>query len=137
MTVALLGIGAGAVSAARTPEVRIVVERYSNGHVRRESTFRGEVLDGPSRGWYESGAPMFAYAYRAGLSEGVQRQWYPTGQALTRFHYSAGHEQGQQQMWNADGTIRSNYVIKGGRRFGLIGSMGCTGKGKPVSGDIQ
>src|SRR5439155_11394424 len=46
----------------------------------------------------------------------------------TSFHHHEGHELGQQQMWNPDGTIRSNYVIKDGRRYGLVGAMGCSGK---------
>ena len=115
--------------ASRLPEHRVVVDRWPNGTVRRETTYIGDVLDGPSRGWYENGAPQFDYAYRDGVSEGEQRQWYPSGQTYTLFHHRAGHEVGQQQMWNPDGTIRSNYVIKGGKRFGLIGALGCTGKG--------
>jgi antitoxin component YwqK of YwqJK toxin-antitoxin module len=71
---------------------------------------------------------MLRYHYRDGSSEGVQQVWYPSGQIFTSFHHHAGHEIGQQQMWNADGSIRSNYVIRDGRRYGLLGSMGCTGK---------
>jgi antitoxin component YwqK of YwqJK toxin-antitoxin module len=114
--------------AARVPEHRTVVERWPSGRVRRESTYVDDVLDGPSRGWYEDGAPQFAYVYRHGLSEGEQRQWYPSGQIFTWFHDHLGHEVGRQRMWNPDGTIRSNYVIKDGKRFGLVGALGCTGK---------
>ena len=114
--------------AARFPERRTVIERWPNGLIRRESTFAGNALDGVSRGWYEDGAPQFVYFYRRGLSEGEQRQWYRTGQIYTAFTHRAGHEAGQQRMWNPDGTIRSNYVIKDGKRFGLIGALGCTGK---------
>ena len=114
--------------AARLPEHHTVVEYWPNGIRRRESTYLGNVLDGPSRGWYESGAPQFAYFYRSDLSEGEQRQWYASGKNYTWFNHRAGHEIGQQRMWNADGSIRSNYVIKDGKRFGLIGAVGCTGK---------
>jgi antitoxin component YwqK of YwqJK toxin-antitoxin module len=114
--------------AARLPEHRVVVDRWPSGAVRRETAYVGEVLDGRSRGWYENGAAKFEYNYRRGVSEGEQREWYPSGQLFTLFHHDAGHEVGQQQMWNGDGTIRSNYVIKDGKRFGLLGAMGCTGK---------
>jgi antitoxin component YwqK of YwqJK toxin-antitoxin module len=114
--------------AARVPLHHVVVERWENGRVRRETTYRGDALDGPSRGWYETGEPQFAYNYLGGVSEGIQRQWYTSGQIYTSFHHHEGHEIGQQQMWNPDGTIRSNYVIKDGRRFGLLGALGCTGK---------
>ena len=133
MRVSLIRLGAAVLmatqtGAARLPEHRTVVERWPNGRIRRESTYVGEVLDGPSRGWYESGAQQFAYFYRRGISEGEQRQWYPSGRIFTSFNHQAGHEVGQQRMWNPDGTIRSNYVIRDGKRFGLIGALGCTGK---------
>jgi antitoxin component YwqK of YwqJK toxin-antitoxin module len=118
------------VSPATPRGVRVAVERYASGAPMSERSYVGTVLDGPSRGWYENGARQFEYSYSSGASEGVQEQWYPSGQVYTLFHHHAGHELGQQQMWNADGTIRSNYVINHGRRFGLVGSMGCTGKGK-------
>jgi hypothetical protein len=114
--------------AASVPAHRVVIDRWESGRVRRETSYRGEVLDGPSRGWYENGAPQFVYNYAGGVSEGRQRQWYPTGQIYTSFIHHEGHESGQQRMWNLDGTIRSNYVIKDGRRFGLLGALGCTGK---------
>jgi antitoxin component YwqK of YwqJK toxin-antitoxin module len=114
--------------ASGRDEQRIVVERYANGQIKREATYRGEKLDGAVRGWYENGARKFELHYRNDLSEGEQREWYPTGQLYTAFTHQAGHETGQQRMWNADGTIRSNYVIKDGKRYGLLGAMGCTGK---------
>jgi antitoxin component YwqK of YwqJK toxin-antitoxin module len=114
--------------AVRLPAHRVVVERWDNGRVRRETSYRGDAMDGPSRGWYPNGAPQFVYNYADGAGEGMQRQWYPSGQIYTWFNHHAGHELGQQRMWNADGTIRSNYVIKDGRRYGLLGALGCTGK---------
>jgi antitoxin component YwqK of YwqJK toxin-antitoxin module len=86
--------------------------------------------EGEHRGWYENGAVKFVYHYTRGVSEGVQRQWFPSGQPFTAFHHHAGHEVGQQEMWNADGTLRSNYVIRDGRRYGLLGAVGCTGQEK-------
>ena len=119
---------ASEIGVPRLAPHRFVIERWENGGIKRETAYRGDVLDGPSRGWYENGAPRFVYAYRDGVSEGVQRQWYPSGQLYTSFNHRAGHEVGPQRMWNPDGSIRSNYFIKDGRRFGLLGALGCTGK---------
>ena len=132
MRISFVRLGVGALMATQTgavrlPEHRTVAERWPNGQLRRESTYVGDVLDGPSRGYYASGARQFIYFYRRGFSEGEQRQWYPSGRIYTSFNHRAGHEVGQQRMWNPDGTIRSNYVIKDGKRFGLIGALGCTG----------
>jgi antitoxin component YwqK of YwqJK toxin-antitoxin module len=62
--------------------------------------------------------------------DGVAREWSREGKLLSEFHFVAGHEAGQQRMWNDDGSIRSNYVVRDGRRYGLIGAMGCSGATK-------
>ena len=125
---ALGTVGAASAKSARDGALTHQVERYEDGRVRRDAEMRNGQLDGTVRGWYENGRLAFEYSYRRGLSEGVQQQWLPSGVLLSRFNHVAGHEVGQQQMWNADGTIRSNYVIRDGKRYGLIGAMGCTGK---------
>jgi antitoxin component YwqK of YwqJK toxin-antitoxin module len=40
-------------------------------------------------------------------------------------NYEAGIEVGQQRQWYDDGSVRSNYVMKNGRRFGLLGTKNC------------
>ena len=32
-------------------------------------------------------------------------------------------------MWQEDGTARANYVVREGRRYGLMGAKGCVGDG--------
>ena len=157
------GVVALAMAALHVPATdaappNVVVERYASGQVKREASYRKGQLDGvvrgwfengaleyertyragreegTHRGWYDTGARRFEYEYRAGVSEGEQRQWYPSGQPYTVFHHAQGHELGQQQMWNPDGSVRSNYVVRDGRRYGLLGAMGCTGRGEAGEG---
>jgi antitoxin component YwqK of YwqJK toxin-antitoxin module len=123
---AVIGVTTAAIAAERAG-TSTVVERYSSGRVKRLEERRDGKLDGVVREWYENGARMREFHYRRGVSEGSQRQWYPGGQLFTSFHHHDGQELGQQQMWNPDGTVRSNYVIRNGRRYGLLGSMGCSG----------
>jgi antitoxin component YwqK of YwqJK toxin-antitoxin module len=104
---------------------------YENGVLEYQRTYRQGREEGEHRGWYPDGHPKFVYHYVHGLSEGSQQVWYPGGQPFTSFHHHEGHEAGQQQMWNADGSIRSNYVVRDGRRYGLLGARGCTGQGTP------
>jgi protein SCO1/2 len=138
----------GFSSPARTT----VVERYDNGRIKREAQYRNGKLDGITRGWYENGAieyerryrsgeedgehrgwypdgaVRFVYHYARGRSEGEQRQWFDNGRPLTWFNHVHGQEVGLQRMWNADGTVRSSYAVRDGKRYGLVGSTGCTGK---------
>ena len=41
------------------------------------------------------------------------------------FTYAAGKEAGPPRMWYPDGSLRASYVVKDGRRYGLMGSKGC------------
>ena len=152
----LLGPGASS-GPLGAPEV-VVRQRYPNGALQTEHRYRNGVLDGTSRGWYESGVLAYERSYRDGrehgthrawyengtrrsvlhyedgLSEGEQRRWYRNGRLYTLFDHHASHELGQQQMWNADGSIRSNYVIRHGTRYGLLGAMGCKGTNRTPDG---
>lgn len=128
------------------------IERYANGSPKREARYHQGKLDGDSRGWFASGQLEYSRPYSSGLEQGVHRgwyengtrrfeyhftdgvahglsvQWYSNGRKYTQFQFDKGYEAGQQQMWNPDGTLRANYVIKDGRRFGLPGSVGCRGE---------
>ena len=41
-------------------------------------------------------------------------------------NYYNGKEQGSQKVWYNNGKIKSNYVVKDGRRYGLLGTKNCT-----------
>jgi antitoxin component YwqK of YwqJK toxin-antitoxin module len=51
--------------------------------------------------------------------------WFPDGTLYKQFRYEHGHESGAQRMWYVDGSVRANYVVRDGRRYGLIGAKGC------------
>lgn len=127
----MLAAGAGWMLDGSRTEARVVTERFANGQIARRAEYLNGRLDGVTRGWYQNGALMFEYHYRRGLGEGLQQQWNRDGTLLLRLNQHQGHEAGLQQMWNADGSVRSSYVIKAGKRYGLLGARGCTGKGVP------
>lgn len=76
-------------------------------------------------GWWSNGNQKFIYHFSDGLQKGVSKEWFESGQLLREMHYANGQEEGSQKMWNEDGSIRANYVVKNGRRFGLIGLKNC------------
>jgi len=123
----MLAAGAGWMLDARA-EPSVVTERYASGQIARRTEYRHDKLDGVTRGWFENGSLMYEYHYRRGLGEGVQRQWNRDGTLLLRLNQHQGQETGLQQMWNLDGSVRSSYVIKAGKRYGLLGARGCTGR---------
>jgi antitoxin component YwqK of YwqJK toxin-antitoxin module len=74
---------------------------------------------------FRSGQPQFEFYFEDGEYHGVAKEWYQNGQAYRTFHYEHGYEQGSQKMWWENGIIRANYVVKNGRRYGLIGLKLC------------
>ena len=57
-----------------------------------------------------------------------EKTWFADGRPYRVFHFLRGQEQGEQRMWYADGTPRAAYVVRDGRRYGVLGSKGCTGE---------
>ncbi len=146
----------------RKPYSGYVLEKYPNGHkATLNAYFRGK-LEGIQQKWFENGAKMevrhYAENRKVGTHEGwyengqkryeyfiendipikTHREWYQSGQLYSLFNYNnQGQPEGTQQMWFATGQIKANYVIKNGRRFGLLGAKGCMGEGEKKLSDLQ
>ena len=52
-------------------------------------------------------------------------EWYEDGRLFMERNFHAGQEGGPQKAWGPEGQVYSNYVIKEGRRYGLLGSKPC------------
>jgi hypothetical protein len=91
--------------------------------------FLNGLEEGNQKKWYSNKQIASIRDYRAGKKigkhHGVAKEWYQNGQAYRTFHYEHGYEQGSQKMWWENGIIRANYVVKDGRRYGLIGLKLC------------
>lgn len=114
-------------AAPNEKPLNTVVRLYPDGAVWYVRTYRDGKEEGMHRGWWPNGARKFEYHYHNGLAEGAQREWFDDGSPYTEFNYSKGHEAGLQRMWTSYGKLRANYIVKDGRRYGLIGAMGCRG----------
>ncbi len=106
---------------------------YDTGAPRETRRYRAGLEEGTHRGWYANGARRFVYHYANGRGEGLMEEWYDNGQPYTRFEYVLGQEEGRQRMWTEYGLLRANYVVDHGRRYGLMGTTGCTDASMPDS----
>ncbi len=140
---------AGLLHLHGTPFTGVVTTEADDFRTRKETAYRAGLRHGESTGWYASGSIAFLRDYvsgrergehrewysdgqikseqsfRDGLLEGVAREWFPGGRLYREATYEAGVEEGSQRMWYTDGSLRANYVVRDGRRFGLIGSKAC------------
>jgi hypothetical protein len=132
-----LSVAAGTVKLGDEPLTGTVVVRASTGRVTEERGYREGMRDGEQRAWWDDGSPRSVSHYAAGLMDGETREWDAQGHPFRLTHYRAGRESGEQKLWNGDGTLRANYVVVDGRRFGRLGATGCTGTRKKGGADAR
>lgn len=127
----------------------ILFQLDPSGDTVSTETYRNGRLDGLSRKWFANGQLMEAREYAAGRKQGRQiaywpngnqrfaftakedayegelREWTESGQLFHLAHFRNGQEEGVQKLWYDNGKIRANYVIRDGRRYGLLGTKNC------------
>ena len=98
---------------------------YPNKKLAESRSFEAGKKEGKHIGFWEDGKPRFEFYFSKGEHDGIANEWYSNGQAYKAFHYTMGYENGSQKIWWENGVIRANYVVKQGRRYGLIGLKLC------------
>lgn len=101
-------------------------QRYPGGKMREERHYINGRKDGLQRGWWPDGKPRFLFTCYAGEFEGKFEEWSDSGILIKQFHYNSGREEGSQKLWWSNGSMRANYVVRDGRKFGLIGLKLCS-----------
>jgi antitoxin component YwqK of YwqJK toxin-antitoxin module len=81
--------------------------------------------EGLQEGWWPDGSPKYIYTANNDLFEGELKEWNNAGLLYKQFHYVNGQEEGSQKMLWDNGTIRANYVVRNGKKYGLIGLKLC------------
>jgi antitoxin component YwqK of YwqJK toxin-antitoxin module len=132
-----------------------VIEKYQNGQKASKNAYFKGKLEGIQQKWSENGAKMevrhyaqnrkvdthtgwyangqkrYEYFIENDIPIKTHREWFANGRLYTLTNYDAnGQPEGEQKMWFENGQIKSNYVIKNGRRFGFLGAKGCMGEGE-------
>ena len=98
---------------------------YPNQQIALVRDYHAGKKVGKHIGYWENGQPQFEFYFLDGEYHGEAKEWYQNGQVYRTFHYEHGYEQGSQKMWWENGIIRANYVVKNGRRYGLVGLKLC------------
>lgn len=98
---------------------------YPDGKLAEKRTFVNGSKEGTFMGWWENGKKKFETTFSNSEYNGAYQEWNREGQLVLSLNYKKGYEDGTQQMFYDNGKIRSNYVIKNGRRYGLLGTKNC------------
>ena len=105
---------------------------YSNGRLKEKRSFKNGLKVGLYEGFYNNGAKNFVFNFKNGEYNGTNRLWAKNGQIIEEFNYVDGLEKGSQKVWYLNGRIKSNYIIKNNRRYGLLGTKNCTNVSEEV-----
>jgi antitoxin component YwqK of YwqJK toxin-antitoxin module len=98
---------------------------YPSNKIKEKRFFANGQKTGVYTTWWENGNKQLQYLFVADEYEGACKEWSETGFLNKIMNYKKGHEDGQQQCWYDNGKIKANYIIKDGRRFGLLGTKNC------------
>lgn len=101
-------------------------KRFYPSHQLEEVRYfsKGQKIDSCCS-WWENGLQRSSSFFFHDEYEGELKEWNADGQLSKEMHYHAGHEEGSQKAWYDNGKIKSNYVIRSGRRYGLLGTKNC------------
>jgi antitoxin component YwqK of YwqJK toxin-antitoxin module len=98
---------------------------YPGGQLMGKRYFNKGVKVGVMKNWWENGQLQSEYHFNNGEYDGTCREWNAEGLLIREMNYENGYEQGSQKQWYDNGSYRSNYVIRDGRRYGLLGTKNC------------
>jgi antitoxin component YwqK of YwqJK toxin-antitoxin module len=98
---------------------------YANHQLREKREFNQGKKVGSLLRWWENGKMQMHYVFENDEYQGTCKEWNETGMLVKEMHYQKGHEEGSQKWWYDNGKIKSNYIIRNGRRFGLLGTKNC------------
>lgn len=98
---------------------------YPGKKLEEERFYINGKKEGIHQGWWSNGQKRFYFSAYNNEYNGEFKEWMPNSLLVKFFHYKNGYEEGSQRLWWADGTVRANYVIKNGRKYGLLGWKTC------------
>lgn len=97
---------------------------FLSGARETERYFAGGEKTGIHRGWWENGQPRFEYHFLNGAYEGDFREWYASGAPFKYVVYRHGADL-EGMGWRENGKLFMNYVMKAGRRYGIMNAQPC------------
>jgi antitoxin component YwqK of YwqJK toxin-antitoxin module len=98
---------------------------YSNKQLAEERFYINGKKEGTHRGWWPDGKQKFIFEAVDDEYNSEFKEWYSSGLLGKQFHYINGQEEGSERLWWDNGTVRANYVIRNGKKYGLIGLKIC------------
>lgn len=81
--------------------------------------------NGKQISYWENSNKRFEFTAKDDAYEGELKEWSENGSLFHLAHFKNGQEEGEQKLWYDNGKIKANYVIRNGKRYGLLGTKNC------------
>ncbi len=98
---------------------------YPNHSLKEIREFKNGKKVGKMKAYWDNKNVMIKCFFEDDEYDGLYKEWNRNGTVIRNMNYVKGHEEGSQQMFYDNGKVRSNYIIKEGKRFGLLGTKNC------------
>ena len=98
---------------------------YPNHQLQEERFYINGKKEGFHKGWWPNGKEKILFEANGDKYEGEFKEWYSSGLLQKYFHYKNGKEEGSERLWWDNGSVRANYVIREGKKYGLTGLKTC------------
>lgn len=99
---------------------------YPDGQLQEIRYYNRGKKEEQYQAWWPNGIRRLDYHFADGEYDGNCREWNIRGVLIKEMNYQQGYEAGRQRLWYGNGKIKSNYVMRNGRRYGLLGTKNCT-----------
>ena len=98
---------------------------YPQNHLKESRVFKMGSKEGTHIGYYLNGQMHYNFQLKNDVYNGFKKEWLPSGDLIVFQNYINGYEQGPQQVWYPNGEVKNNYIVRNGRRYGLLGTKNC------------
>lgn len=98
---------------------------FRNKQLMEIRYYNGGRKNGKQIGYWENGNKRFEFTAADDVYEGTLKEWSMDAKLIHLGTYVNGQEEGPQKLWYDNGKIRANYIIKKGKRYGLLGTKNC------------
>ncbi len=99
-------------------------EYFEKGQPLNKRYYHLGEKDSIHTAWWDNGNIRFIYHFKNGVYNGSFEEYYYSGKPLKKISYNNGNDS-CGKGWRENGKLFMNYIMKDGRRFGLMNAQPC------------
>lgn len=102
------------------------ISKYDDETIKESAYFLHNEKHGEYKYWHSNGNLAVESNYNQGIEHGLRKEYFVNGNLQMVKQFDRGNVIANK-LYNIDGDVMTNYVIKDGRKYGLVYSSECIG----------